>query len=349
MGRRPKPLIETVRRKRKRQLLERQLKSINFTATTYIKKIEAKIHMITITGNINVKEIENKLGTLTPNNDYYHSKDKTYDKMAEVTYDSHKFQVFEEPLEPYIEQKIKVQITPPEGISVMKHKYFLTGLIDIFNTFNISIVEYAIDIYQPDRELVDILFWVLKKYLFISGSRTLPILYKKSIPEETGKEEDMTEEDMTEEDITEEGTTNKTYYVSISSKVYERGDDEKKENKGWDDKSINRVRLEHTADRDELVEYGFNLFPDFLADCKFVEINKDIWDFKVFEKYSKFPRVIDVYPDDDSFQNLYIAAREKDERPDKYIVDVDYEELLLLKKRIFEAMESFDEAWKAPL
>ena len=175
MGRRPKPLIERFPRRRKRQLIERQFKSIIFTATTYIKKVEAKIHMITITGNIDVKEIENKLGTLTPNNDYYHSKDKTYNKMSDVIWNGHKFQVFEEPLEPYIKQKIKVQITPPDKISVINHKHFLTGLIDIFNTFNISIVEYSIDIYQRDRVSVDVLFWVLKKYLFISNSRKLPI------------------------------------------------------------------------------------------------------------------------------------------------------------------------------
>ena len=176
MGRRLKPLIETLRRRRKRQLIERQFKSILFSATTYITKIDAKIHRITITGNIDVKEIENKLGTLTPNNDYYHSKDKTYNKMSEVTWDGHKFQVFEEPLEPYIKQKIKVQITPPDKISVINHKHFLTGLIDIFNTFNISIVEYAIDIYQLDRVSVDILIWVLKKYLFIIVTRRSSML-----------------------------------------------------------------------------------------------------------------------------------------------------------------------------
>jgi hypothetical protein len=335
MGRRPKPLIETVRRKRKRQLLERQLKSINFTATTYIKNIQAKLHRITITGNTTVEKIEEVIGPLYPNYDYYHRKDKDYDKMSETVWNGINFQVKMEPSKLF-KPKLMIQFTPPEGILAKEYRYLLLKLKNTFDEFNLHTVEYAIDIYQPDRQLVDTLFWVLKKYLFISKKRIPAILYQKLEPsEETTAEESSTEE-----------TTNKTYMVSMFNKIYERGDDEDKENEGWNDKSINRVRLEHTSEREELLQYGLKLFQDLLADCKFVEINGDIWKFKKFDDSRKFPNSIHFYQDNDAFQDIYIVARKKGERPDKYIVDVDDEELFRLKRIIVDAMKSFDREWR---
>ena len=329
MGRRPKPLIETVQRRRKRQLLERQLKSINSIATTYIQKIEAKIHRVTITGNCELDKMEEVIGQLDPNHDYYHSEDKDYHKMSETVWNGFNFQVFTEPSRQY-KPKMKVQFTPPDGISAKEHKAHLLNLSNIFNNFSLSIVEFAVDIYQKDRQLVDTLFWVLKKYLFIRKKRIPPILYQNT---------ELSEDTSTEE------TTNKTYKVSTFTKIYERGDDEEKENEGWKDNSINRVRLEHTSERAELLGYGLNLFKDLLADCKFVEINGEIWKFKKFDDSRKFPKPIQFYPENDAFQDIYKVEGKKGRRPDKHIGDVDDEDLLLLKGWISDAMKSLDDDW----
>src|SRR3989304_3087411 len=147
MGRKPKALIETSRERMKNQLKKKHYQYISLYPVDGIEKIESKIHRITLTGNSSFNKLDENIGPLKENKFYpYSKKGKVYKKMYDGSREGFKYQVFRYPLKPRI-PPIFIQINPPEGVSIRKHKTFLSSLNMSFSILGLSKIEYTIDLY----------------------------------------------------------------------------------------------------------------------------------------------------------------------------------------------------------
>jgi hypothetical protein len=215
-----------------------------------------------------------------------------------------KINVFTDPLSGYY-PLMMVEVHPRGDIILDTHKTFLLQLSKALPGLKASGVEYPIDVYcQCDA---DYLFWVLRHSLLIPYQRTT-----KFFADEDCKEKFA----MT-------GKRNNFSVIWGNHKVYGRGEDKNQKGDGWDYDYVDRVRLEHTSDWDELRRHGITTLEDLIREPKFHEINKGIWNFKRFKQTKrskkKFPQEWDDYSEMDdnkddkgwgyagSFQALYNA------------------------------------------
>lgn len=327
MGRKPKALPETRRQIMNKHLIKRTYQSYIWNPVGHITKIVSKIHRIILTGNVIFNELNEKIGPLKENYRFpYSKKDKGqgYRKMYDGIKDNFKYQVFRYPLKPRM-PKILIQINPPEGISIRNHKSFLTQLNALIPGLGLSKVEYTIDLYCKDYMLAKLLFDVLSRTLFVPWQRDPPTIYAESFSTGVKKNRTM---DISEEII-----------------VYERGDDKDKTDEGWEEVKINRVRLEYKPLKEKLTGKDLYKLSDFLISCKFIELNKNVWQFKKFEGSNRLPGELEFYPTDGTYQGEHVANNKIKKIPKKNRVDV--EELARLKDELLDAMRAYDMRWEA--
>jgi len=194
----------------------------------------------------------------------------------------------------------------------------LTAIYKALPNWNVSNVEYTIDLFCADQQHVADLFYLLRKNMYFPRGK---------ITSTKGGRLDGV-------DIIR--TTNAVYQVNYNSKsryikIYERGDDKDKKvsaerKKGyWSHKDCNRVRIEFTYKRPRLKLKSPCTLQQLLSDTNMIQLlgdsqNKRIIqeiNFKNFKQNRGLPSPYDTYPSKDNkghnecFQEELIQAKKR--------------------------------------
>jgi hypothetical protein len=259
----------------------------------------------------------------------------SYKSMLIKQLDNFQINVLIDPLSGYY-PLMMIEVHPRGDISLQTHKTFLLQLSKALPALRASRVEYTSDIFC---RAVESLFWVLRHSLLLPYQRTDKLLADEDY---IGK-------------FVRTGKRTNFSVIWGNDKLYERGEDKNKKGEGWDYDDVDRVRLEHTADRRELKKHGIITLEDLIREPKFHEINEGIWKLKRFKNpknsKKKLPQEWEDYSEMDdnlddkgrgytgSFFALYRALG----RPRAYVESVP--ELTPLRESLIEAMKVFDNKW----
>lgn len=358
MGRRPSVIKETLRQRISRDLRKKTLLSIRDTALGGIKEIIPRIHRIVLSGNKDLGEHYTWEALAKAfNSKLYHNKKykpsnrgNNYHYMCITKQTNFQINFFLFPFKTYF-PPIQVEIHPRRDISLSYYKTFLIWLNILIPGLTVSKIEYTID--QHCRSPLDVenLFWVELKSLYIPYQKTVQLYGGEKIKTVgfgkkprtnftcmVGTQEDENVIEV-EEDETQKRKSKK--HSKGNYKFYERGNDENKKNGGWTSENINRVRLEHTANREELVKNSILTLSDFIRNPKFFTINKNIWHFKRFKNSKK---LIQDWETGKPFQIEYVSDSIDVKNRFKYIEDVP--QLSRLKSDLLGQMKKFDIEWQ---
>jgi hypothetical protein len=318
--------------------MQRVYKNYFRDAIEGVERVEAKLHQMNFSSKHGYDAIVERLGAI-PYRLPAHLKNKSLRYKAEHIY-KNKFSDF----------FLKIAIGPlpnkygfygansywtliPKGdVPLERYHAFLTWLNERI-ALKISRVEYTTDQYCLAPSMVSTLFFVERRYVVVP--------YQRRSKTFGGQEEEY--------DINFLGWKNHVSHFGESDKAYERGDDKDRDNEGWKREDLNRVRLEHTADRNELKrKYNIDSLADFIADPHFADINRDRWKFKHFIK-GKLPRYWEPFNTEDeneyagTMMNELIEARGNIKNVRQYLGPI--AELKPLEEKILAATEEFDPLW----
>ena len=341
MGRR-KTVGEIGRQKMKRDLLNQHLESSRSVAIKKIVQITAKIHKMTLSGDGGQREsyrldvLKKALGELWWDKGY---KSADWGGLYNTRYIKNlkDFQIsfFLHPIEGYL-PPIQIKIHPRrENISSKRYKAFLVWLNTKIPGLSPSEVEYTLDQFCREPEAVDLLFWLEVKSLWIPNRQTAVLYGGRQFSE--GEKRGRTNYTV------EIGTCDKKNESPIfHDRIYERGYDSDRIGKDWFFDDLKYVRLEHTANREELTDNGLSSLIDFILKPKFYKLNKDNWRFKKFKNSKKLRQDFQSY---DPFQSEYTAIPDDVKRPDKNIKDEPG--FSGLRSDLIEQMKKFGIEWKS--
>ena len=138
--------------------------------------------------------------------------------------------------------------------------------------------------------------------------------------------------------VIENGETHARTFMIGRTKTYERGSDKDKKDQSWDTEDLDRLRIEHTSNRPQLMRNGISNLNDLLDSTRFFTSHKDRYNFQHFDS-GKLPKFFQSYRTN-SFQEEKGYYRKEVNNITKYIKD--FEPLSSLKKVLREAMEEFD-------
>jgi hypothetical protein len=226
----------------------------------------------------------------------------------------------------------KLIIDPQGDVSIKAYKKLLQRLNAGLPDLKVSSVEYANDQFCRNPRAVENLFRIEMRHLFVPRQRKMNMHGDKVA--EWGDKTRM----------------NAVLRIGID-KLYERGPDKIKRDKGWLHENVDRVRLEHKATRTELLKKGIDRLSDLIAHPRFYAVNKPIYGFKHFYKSKSLPHPWEAYsvPDEDvepdSFQALQIYYRKEITNIGQCVADT--HEFIPLLKRLHEIWEEFDKEWGA--
>lgn len=300
-------------------------------ALSSIEDVEAKLHVIRFSGNYGYKELKEKLGNLK---DFTHrNENEKYGRKYIRSFSGFQIHVFVNPDSNYLPPCL-VEIYPTKAVSPESYKKFLNDLAKKLPELKVRNVEYTIDLFCDYASSVQSLFWVLRRFLYVPWQRESELIVSKD------KVDDLRFSDV--------------YRVTKNQKVYERGkNSEKQKEGGWLSSGLNRVRLEHTVKRKELLRRArINTIEDLVRLPKFFLLNSNKWQFKQFRKSKKVPRAFHDYKAKDKhghsgcFQFEYLTLRKKNllRKPSQHIIDTPG--LRFLKEKIHKAMHEFDQKWR---
>ena len=240
---------------------ESSLRSATDERLRTIEKITARLHKINLSGKYDYTTINEQIGPLyddTQNNWFR----KVYCKKYIRNFSNFIISVFVNPIIP-TPARCFMQIIPRGNITAKTHKDFLIQFDEVLPELKTSSVEYAVDLFCSDPLGVKNLYWNIIRHLFIPYQRKVRTL---------------------EEDLEKYGKQHKVNCVTRfgdSHKAYERGRDSDKDQEGWREADLNRVRLEFTA-KDKLREYKIRFLNDLIETPRFFELNNERWKFKQF-------------------------------------------------------------------
>lgn len=150
---------------------------------------------------------------------------------------------------------LRLEILPRKTVDSRLYKELLVSLNGLLTDLKVSSVEYTIDQYCYSHGAVQILFFEEARYLYLPFKRNAEI-YGENFANWGG-----------------DTRMNSVYRIS-DTKVYERGNDNKKQGDHWLKKDLTRVRLEYTAPRKVLLEHGINRLKDLIEHPKVVWVQK---------------------------------------------------------------------------
>lgn len=234
----------------------------------------------------------------------------------------------------------RMEIIPKEKTSANNFRDYLAELNELVPNLHPSEVEYTLDLFCKQPREVESLFLMVKRSLYVPYKNN-PKAYD-NYP-----------------DSSEDKRYNSSFYAARSVKIYERGNDDKKEKyahnsgkskKGWCHDNLNRLRLEHSANRTKLTKHGINTLSDLISDCSFFEINKNIYKFKCFisktlpnywlwQSYS----TVNEEGSKGAFQIEYVLGKHLQTNIRQYMKDV--KEFDALKEKLIQQMLNFDSVW----
>jgi hypothetical protein len=294
-------------------------------------KIECKIHRMVLTGLYGYKRIEEALGKLFVDETFDPVKQRSaYRARALRKVQNFDVSIFVNPVTS--RPACLMRIDPQGDVSIKAYKEFLKWLDSGLPGLKVSSVEYANDQFCNDPKAAENLFMIERRHLYVPRQRHMRT-YGETIAR-WGKKTRMN-----------------TVFRIGDNKLYERGPDKKKQDQFWLYRYVDRVRLEHTATREELRKRNIDRLTDFISHPRFYAVNKLIYGFKHFEGSKHLPRPWEGYPTpDDSgepgcFQAEQIFHRRKVNNIGQYLTDSnDFEPLL---ERLRDLWLKFDEEWEA--
>ncbi|HEY9825940.1 MAG TPA: hypothetical protein V6D19_10860 [Stenomitos sp.] len=235
-----------------------------------------------------------------------------------------------------------IELVPKDDATAKDLKTFLTYINVTIPGLETSKIEYAIDLFCRKPNEVENLYMMIKRSLYTP--------YKN--------EPEFYEHDPLPDSVIG-SRMNSTYYAKKDVlKVYERGNDHNKisyvhkgrKTKGWRFKDLNRVRLEYTASRPDLVKHEIVSLTDLLTDCKIYHLNKNLYDFRFFKtknlpKYWDWPSysTVNNKNQNGTFLLEYAAPRQlKNVR--QCVAKIP--EFQVLKKRMLAEMMKMESEWR---
>lgn len=298
-------------------------------AMEVINKIELKLHFVRFSGIFDYHWMNEKIGKMKIS-DKAPSIMPMYQKEAYIRLPRGYLTVFFNPIKSYF---------PPCMIqTAASRKPFLTKIAELLPKMKLSMVEYAADIYCQHNIGASLLFWILKRYVYVPYEGN-SMLYG-------GQEVDG---------------SNMSFVCRIGSvKFYQRGEDENKieipgtNKRGWHEDKFNKVRLEYTAEGNILQQNGLITLEDLIKAPKFRQIFSKKIKFKKFiDTAGRFPRYWEGYSAEDlqgnsgTFHDEYLKTYKAGiKNLSQYIVDDDT--LSQLNDRIQAEIAKFDLEWSNP-
>jgi len=238
----------------------------------------------------------------------------------------------------------RIELVPNEGTSENEFRQYLVELDKLVFHLHPSTVEYTLDLFCNQPWKVESLFLLVKRSLYVPYQNN-PRLFD-NYPVNSDDEENR---------------INSTFYAGDDVKIYERGNDDKKEKylhksgetkEGWQYINLNRLRLEHTADRTKLMSKGVNTLSDFIKDCRFHKLNADLYKFRSLmsrkrPNYWTWPSYSSAneFGHKGAFQFEYVLGKLFQTSIRQSIKDV--QEFNVLQEKLIQQMLDFDTAWRA--
>ncbi len=256
-----------------------------------------------------------------------------YKKHLIVNTDTCVLNIFIQRIHPFF-PAFHIELTPKEELTLIDHKNYLSSLNELIPNLQVSSVEYTLDIFLKSSRAVE--------NLYIFAKRSIYVPYKN----------DATFYDDHSVKVGKNVRFNFTFNCGDDVKMYERGPDNKKTIDGWNYDETDRLRFEHTANRDKLKNHKILSLTDLIENCKFTELNENIYKFKKF-KSKKLPQIWDwdsystknYEGHSGAFQLEYSDRRLDHKNIRQRMTDV--EEFEPLKALLSQEMIAFDSAWKA--
>jgi hypothetical protein len=227
-----------------------------------------------------------------------------------------------------------IEVYPKEKASVRALMQLLCALNSSLGLIYVTSIEYAVDLYCHDRDSMQRLSCILKRFLRVPYQRKAKLFGEDCI--QWGNETRMN-----------------AVYKAGGTKVYERGPDGKKKKKGglpyWDLEACDRVRLERSFPRKLLKPTGISTLNDLIQHAKFKELNGEVYRFQCFEGSRKLPRIWEDYttPDEKGNKNCLQYeinhGRQQVKNLNQYLKDV--RAFDSLRVAVKEAMKRLDNEW----
>jgi hypothetical protein len=297
-----------------------------------IAHVEAKLDRIRVFGRYDYSEISNKLGPLATDQTLTSEKrNKNYDtKVIKEIKDFPDFflTVLINNKKPFSPQ-CSIEIHPRNDVPLKAHKAILAWLNTRLPNLSVSKVDYVVDQFCVDHVGATILFWVDRRCFHLSYRKKGKILGDHTNQKDRSR--------------------SLGYKIGRYHRVYERGTESKRQGKDWFLKDVDRVRLEHTANRMKLRKYGINTLDDLIDNPRFSVLNLHRWRFMQFLKLRKLPKFWQPHSTKEqsghtgSFKLEAIHSRRKAENVAEYITN--YKELVRIESRVNSAMKLFDLEW----
>ncbi len=300
--------------------------------------VRSHIDLIVLSGNYNYLQLKEKLGELKVDESFIPAqRQPNYTQKAVRTFENGIcLDCFYNPVDsfyPWCLLEVHQQNTP-----AMEYlKGFLVRLDQDLPMLNVSSVEYGNDIHCPDSKDVSEVSNIITRHLRIP--------YQRSIRNLTRKASDDTDE---MEGGKKYGRMNSVFRIGNHFKIYERGEDPKRYDDYWSLDDCDRVRLEHTAKRPELMKHHIGTIGAFSKHPNFYEINRNLYHFVHFDGTDKLPRFYDDYNSDPENPGCFMAEqmyyRKKIKNINQYIHDTPrFAELLSAMRN---SRIAYDEKWR---
>jgi hypothetical protein len=290
-----------------------------------IRYLEAKIHKIGLSGRYNYTNLKKSLGSLY--DDTAHSKNANYDRKFIKQYPGFYLIIYVNPKNNFMPRCL-IELHPRGSTSPKEYKQFLVDLEKALPDMTLSKVEYAIDQYCSTPEKCESLYSAEVRNLFVPYQRS-EVRPNTQITTFYGNRDRI----------------NRVCHFTKNQKIYERGRDDKKLDEGWSFETLDRVRLEHTALRDELKRHGLNTLRDFIDDPKLSAIIGNRWKFKAF-KFKTLPKPWQYKSRDlqrGCFQTEYQQKRKTVKNISQYTKSIP--EFAGLESRIRDEAFRFNDLW----
>ena len=222
-----------------------------------------------------------------------------------------------------------IEIHPKKDVSPSEYQAFLKQLNKSLPGLKLSSVEYAVDFFCKTPEAAESLFENLAENLYIP--------YQRAEVKEIGETLSL---------FGNRDRLSRVVHIGKTLKIYERGEDNNRTSSGgWIYEKLDRVRIEHTASRNELKKNGLPFLEDIIKDSKFSDIVSPKLNFRQF-KSGTLPEPWEYEKRGKSrghFQDEQLHARKKIKNITQSTEPVP--EFASLLKRINKSMKLFERKW----
>jgi len=322
-------------RNRKRQLTRLYCM---FDTFRHIKQIEPKLHYIRLSGDYTYLELDNKIGPMR-RIEKSESRMPIYQTQTVCHLDGLQLTAFTGRTKGFF-PRCRLEFTlpgmPPGSAKHEKdlgthQRQFLEKIGQRLPDLWVTQLEYAIDIFPAgDCYTVRSLFNLLRRYLFVPHARKFSV---------SGGQDDNRM-------IEVRGAIKMSRVLRANSlKLYERGNDGKRDHevRGWHFEDFNRLRLERTFIRENLLKLGIVTLDDLIEDPRFRKVFRGKLHFFQAKKSSRnLPAPCDPYL---SFQEEFWGVRDANGRG--YYQEREREDRLdELVQAIHELTDWFDRRWR---